>query len=69
MVLGLLQVNIHGNVIPLMPSPSIWFTGHTEVIAKLKWHFFTSTDDAEEKVLPVIWNGQYWEDSDLLKVC
>ena len=49
MVLDLLQVNIHGNVIPLTPSLSTRFTGRTEVIAKLKQHFFTSTDDAVQR--------------------
>ena len=50
--MDLLQVNIHRNrttsvgVIPLMPNPSTRFTGRTEVIAKLKSHFFTSTNDA-----------------------
>ena len=58
MVLDLLQVNIHNNygnskmsdgVIPLMPNPSTRFTGRTRVIAKLKRHFFTKTDDAVQK--------------------
>ena len=58
MVLDLLQINIHNNyghrttsdgVIPLMPNPSTRFTGRTEVIAKLKRHFFTNTTDAVPK--------------------
>ena len=58
MVLDLLQINIHKNygnrttpdgAIPLKPNPSIWFTGRTEVIAKLKRHFFTSTNNAVQK--------------------
>ena len=58
MALDLLQINIHNNysnrttsdgVIPLMPNPSIRFTGRTEVIAKLKRHFFTSTNDTVQK--------------------
>jgi Cdc6-like AAA superfamily ATPase len=36
-------------VIPLTPNPSNRFTGRTEVIAKLKRHFFTDTNDAVEK--------------------
>ena len=36
-------------VIPLMPNPSNQFTGHTEVIAKLREHFFTNTDDSAWK--------------------
>ena len=56
--LDLLQINIHNNygnrtmsdgVIPLMPNPSIRFTGRTEVIAQLKRHFFTNTNDAVQK--------------------
>ena len=31
--------------IPLMPNPSNRFTGRTEVIAKLKKHFFTNIGD------------------------
>ena len=55
MALDPLQINIHNNygnrttfdgVIPLMPNPSTRFTGRTEVIAKLKSHFFTNTNDA-----------------------
>ncbi|KIK05813.1 hypothetical protein K443DRAFT_90567 [Laccaria amethystina LaAM-08-1] len=51
-------VNIHnkyGNrmssdgVIPLMPNPSTRFTGRAEDIAKLKRHFFTNTNDADQK--------------------
>ena len=56
MMLDLLQLNIHnsyGNrtmgVIPLVPNPSTRFTGRTEVIAKLKNHFFTNTNDAVQK--------------------
>ncbi|EDR01945.1 uncharacterized protein LACBIDRAFT_332773 [Laccaria bicolor S238N-H82] len=48
--------NIHnGNrttsdgVIPLMPNPNNRFTGRTEVIAKLKRHFFTNTNDGAKK--------------------
>ena len=36
-------------VIPLTPNPSNRFTGRTEVIAKLKSHFFTNTNDAVKK--------------------
>ena len=55
MALDPLQINIHNNygnrttfdgVIPLMPNPSPRFTGRTEVIAKLKSHFFTNKNDA-----------------------
>ena len=55
MALDLVQVNIHSNrttpngVIPLIPNPSTRFTGRTEVIAKLKRHFFTNTNDAVQK--------------------
>ena len=58
MAVNLLQININNNygnrmmsdgVIPLMPNPSNRFTGRTEVIAKLKRHFFTSIDDAAQK--------------------
>jgi len=58
MMSDLLQVQIiknYGNrmtsaaVIPLMPNPSTRFTGRTEVIAKLKSHFFTNTNDAVQK--------------------
>jgi Holliday junction resolvasome RuvABC ATP-dependent DNA helicase subunit len=58
MALDLLQVAIHNNygntatfdgVISLMPNPSTRFTGRTEVIAKLKSHFFTNTNDAVQK--------------------
>ena len=58
MALDLMQVHIgdkYGNrktsdgVIPLMPNPSTRFTGRTEVIAKLKRHFFTKTNDAVQK--------------------
>jgi Cdc6-like AAA superfamily ATPase len=35
-------------VIPLMPNPSNRFTGRTEVIAKLKSHFFTNTIDSAQ---------------------
>ena len=51
MPLDLLQINNYGSrmvsdgVIPLMPNPSTRFTGRTEVIAKLKSHFFTNTND------------------------
>ena len=36
-------------VIPLTPNPSNRFTGRTEVVAKLKRHFFTNTNDAVKK--------------------
>ena len=36
-------------VIPLTPNPSNRFTGRTEVIAKLKRHFFTNTNDAVKR--------------------
>ena len=58
MALELLQINIHKNygnrtssdgVVPLMPNPSTRFTGRTEVIAKLKRHFFTNTNDGVQK--------------------
>ena len=55
MALDLLQIihNNYGNkvigVIPLMPNPSTRFTGRTEVIAKLKSHFFFDTNDAVQK--------------------
>ena len=58
MVLDLLQINIQNNygnrtpsvgAIPLMPNPSTRFTGRTEVIAKLKSHFFPNTNDAVPK--------------------
>ena len=45
----------HGNrktfdgVIPLTPNPSNRFTGRTEVIAKLKRHFFSKTNDVVKK--------------------
>ena len=35
-------------VIPLMPNPSIRFTGRTEVITKLKRHFFNDTNDSAQ---------------------
>ncbi|KIJ93730.1 hypothetical protein K443DRAFT_71727, partial [Laccaria amethystina LaAM-08-1] len=35
-------------VIALMPNPSTRFTGRTEVIAKLKRHFFTNTNDSAQ---------------------
>jgi Holliday junction resolvasome RuvABC ATP-dependent DNA helicase subunit len=53
--LGQMHINNYGNrttsdgVIPLMPNPSNRFTGRTEVIAKLKKHFFTDTSDPAEK--------------------
>ena len=52
MALDLLQINNYGSrtildgVIPLIPNPSTRFTGRTEVIAKLKSHFFPHTNDA-----------------------
>ena len=56
MALDLLQINIHnhyGNrtmgVIPLVPNPSTRFTERTEVVAKLKSHFFIDTSDAVQK--------------------
>ena len=36
-------------VIPLTPNSSNRFTGRTEVIAKLKSHFFTNTNDVVKK--------------------
>ena len=51
MALDVWQVHSHGNrsmsdgVIPLMPNPSPRFTGRTEVITKLKQHFYTNTND------------------------
>ena len=36
-------------VIPLTPNPSNRFTGRTEVVAKLKRHFFCKTNDAVKK--------------------
>ena len=57
MALDLLQI-IHNNygdrttsdgVNPLMPNPSTRFTGRTDVLAKLKRHFFTNTGDAVQK--------------------
>ena len=36
-------------VVPLTPNPSNRFTGRTEVVAKLKSHFFTNTNDAAKK--------------------
>ena len=53
-----LQINIHNNygdrtmsdgVIPLMPNPSNRFTGRTEVITKLKRHFFSTNDSARNR--------------------
>ena len=51
MALILLQININygikttsDGVIPLMPNPSNRFTGRTEVITKLKRHFFNTND-------------------------
>ena len=57
MALNLLQIihNNYGNrttsdgVIPLMPNPSTRFTGRTEVIAKLKRHFFANTNNEVQK--------------------
>ena len=58
MALDRLQINIHHNhgnrktfdgVIPLMPNPSNRFTGRTEVIAKLKRHFFNTNDLARKR--------------------
>ena len=55
MASDLLQINIHNNygngatsdgIIRLMPNSSTRFTGRTEVIAKLKRHFFSNTKDA-----------------------
>jgi len=37
------------DVIPLMPNPSIQFTGWTNVIAKLKEHFLTSLNGQAQK--------------------
>ncbi|KIJ97516.1 hypothetical protein K443DRAFT_35962, partial [Laccaria amethystina LaAM-08-1] len=36
-------------VIPLMPNPSNRFTGRTEVIAKLKKHFFNTNNSAQNR--------------------
>ena len=36
-------------VIPLTPNPSNRFTGRTEVVAKLKRHFFNQTNDVVKK--------------------
>ena len=50
-----MNINNYGNkttfdgVIPLMPNPSNRFTGRTEVIAKLKKHFYTNMSDPAEK--------------------
>jgi Holliday junction resolvasome RuvABC ATP-dependent DNA helicase subunit len=58
MALDLLQINFHNNygdrttpdgVIPLMPNPSTRFTGRTEIIAKLKMHFYTNRSDTVQK--------------------
>ena len=57
MALDLLQIihNNYGNrttsdgAIPVMPNPSTRFTGRTEVLAKLKSHFFTNTNKAVRK--------------------
>ena len=60
MALNVLQINIHNNygkktmldgVIPLVPNPSNRFTGRTEVIAKLKEHFFNTSDSAQKRKL------------------
>ena len=57
-VLNLLQINIHNNygnrttsdgVMTLMPNPSSRFTGRTEVIAKLKTHFFNTNGSARKR--------------------
>ena len=51
-----LQINInYGNrttsdgVIPLMPNPSNRFTGRTQVITKLKKHFFNTNDSGQRR--------------------
>ena len=58
MASDLLQFNIYNNygnraisdvVIPFMPNPSSWFTGRTEVIAKLKKHFSTHVNDSAQR--------------------
>jgi predicted Ser/Thr protein kinase len=57
MALESLQIihNNYGNrttsdgVIALMPNPSTRFTGCTEAIAKLKRHFFTSTNGTVQR--------------------
>jgi len=58
MALDLLQININNNygntttsdgVIPVTPNPSNRFTGRTEVIAKLKKHFFKASESAQRK--------------------
>ncbi|KIJ91991.1 hypothetical protein K443DRAFT_114277 [Laccaria amethystina LaAM-08-1] len=53
---GTMVNNIHHNygnrttsgdaIIPLTPNPSSRFTGRTEIIAKLKEHFMTDTNDS-----------------------
>ena len=50
----LLQININhrttsDGVIPLVPNPSNRFTGRTDVIAKLKRHFFNTNGSAQER--------------------
>jgi hypothetical protein len=56
MALDLLQINIHNDnrttsdgVIALMPNPSNRFTGRTEVITKLKWHFSKANGSAQKR--------------------
>ena len=58
MALDLLQINVHNNygdrttsdgVMTLMPNPSSRFTGRTEVIDKLKTHFFNTNDSARKR--------------------
>ena len=56
MALDPLQINIHegkrmtsDGVIPLMPNPSNRFTGRTEVIEKLKRHFFNINNSAQKR--------------------
>ena len=58
MALDVLQINInYGNrttsdgVIPLMPNPSIRFTGRTQYIAKLTRYFCNSDDSARKRKL------------------
>ena len=53
--LGQMHINNYGNgmtsdgVIRLMPNLSNRFTGRTEVVAKLRKHFFMNTNDSTQK--------------------
>ena len=50
-----MHINNYGNrttsngVIPPMPNPGSRFTGHTEVIAELERHFFSTNDSAQKR--------------------